>query len=137
MKNHSISLELPDGWTDQSVFSFFGPEEGDHLHVLTLVVDPSPSESDVAEYAQVRIDQFMESMQGAEILREGPKSLPIEADAYEVVTKWIPTDDTVFYRRDTYLLMNGKGYTFSVNFTKKTLKTLAHEVDQIIGSLTS
>ena len=128
-------MELPKGWIDQSVFSFFGPEDAGHQHILTLVVDPTPQERDISEYARTRIEQFMENMQGAEILREGPKDLPVEAESYEVVIKWIPTDDTIIYRRETYLFLGGKGYTFAINFTKKTLKTLAHEVDQMIGSL--
>lgn len=89
----------------------------------------------MAEYARARIDQFMENMQGAEVLREGPKELPIEADSYEVVFKWIPSENKIIYRRETFLYMEGKAYTFSINFTKKTFKTLAHEVDQIIASL--
>jgi hypothetical protein len=44
-------------------------------------------------------------------------------------------DGEVMFNKAIYLIENGVGYTFTANFSKKTLKTIAVAVERIIDSL--
>ena len=86
--NNRSKIELPDGWEDQSVHYFMGPEESGLHQSLSLQVDPQPNTDELADYARERIDQVLESIPGAEILKEEEKHLPNGVPAYEAVYKW-------------------------------------------------
>jgi hypothetical protein len=133
-KLNRFNLSLPESWEDQSVYFFKGPEDSGVQHTLTLVVDKTAGESVLADFARERIDKELSTIQGAEILKEEEKQLPNGNPAYEVVLKWIPVDDKIIFRKEVFLILNGVGYSFAANFSKKTIKTIGVEVDQIINS---
>jgi len=47
----------------------------------------------------------------------------------------VPADGTVIFRKMVFIIKDGNGYTFAINFSKKTIKTIGVEVDGIIDSL--
>lgn len=127
-------LDLPDGWEDRTVYLFMGPDDSGVQHMMQLTVDPDVEESDLAEYARVRIDNIMASLQGAEILKEEEKTLSDGRNAYELVYKWVPVEGQINFNKVVYLLIDGAGYTFTANFSKKTIKTIGVEVDRMIDT---
>ncbi len=133
-RNNQFRIELPDGWEDRTVHQFLGPDDSGVQHVLNLVVDPNAQTDDVEDYARDRIDQVIESMPAAEILKEGEKTLPSGVEAYEVVYKWVSPNGKVTFQKLVYMIRDGVAYTFSANFSKKTIKTIGVEVDRIIES---
>ena len=130
-----VRAELPDGWEDQTVYTFMGPEDGGFQHMLTLVIDPYADDADLAEYARERIDNAVGSLQGVEILKEEQKPLSGGLEAYECVYKWIPVEGKVILQKQVYAIKDGKGYTFSAGFSRKTIKTIGTQVDRIIESI--
>lgn len=132
--NNQFRINLPDGWEDRSVHYFMGPEDSGVQHNLNLVIDRQPVTDDVSDYAQDRINQVMETMPAAEILKEEEKTLPNGVPVYEVVCKWIPPNGTPTFQKLVYMIRDGVAYSFSANFSKKTLKTIGVEVDRIIES---
>jgi hypothetical protein len=114
-----------------------GPDDSGVQHMLTLVIDPSAGDANLSEYARERIDNTLNSLQGAEILKEEEKSLSNGHEVFECVYKWMPAEDTVIFRKQVFAIKDGSGYTFSSNFSKKTIKTIGVEVDQIINSIIS
>ncbi len=133
-RNNQFRIELPDGWEDRTVHQFLGPEDSGVQHVLNLVVDPNAQTDDVGDYARDRIDQVIESMPAAEILKEGEKTLANGVEAYEVVYKWVSPNGNVTFQKLVYMIRDGVAYAFSSNFSKKTIKTIGVEVDKIIES---
>jgi hypothetical protein len=133
-RNNQFRIELPDGWEDRTVHQFLGPDDSGVQHVLNLVVDPNAQTDDVEDYARDRIDQIVESMPAAEILKEGEKTLPNGVEAYEVVYKWVSPNGKVTFQKLVYMIRDGIAYSFSANFSKKTIKTIGVEVDRIIES---
>ena len=131
-----FTLLPPDGWEDQTVYTFKGPDDSGRQHFVTLTIDPSPGSDDVAEFARVRIDATLTTLQGAETLKDEPKDLPSGNPAYECVYKWIPVDGMVRFVKIIFLLIGGRGYTFSGTFSRKTIKTIALEMDQMVNSFT-
>jgi hypothetical protein len=132
--NAQFHIELPDDWEDRTIHQFLGPDDSGVQHVLNLVVDPNSQTDDVEDYARDRIDQIVESMPAAEILKEEQKNLPNGVEAYEVVYKWVSPNGNVTFQKLVYMIRDGVAYTFSANFSKKTIKTIGVEVDRIIDS---
>ncbi|MEW5994383.1 MAG: DcrB-related protein [Candidatus Zixiibacteriota bacterium] len=132
--NDRFRIELPEGWEDRTVHCFLGPEDGGVQHVLQLVVDRNVNTDDLAEYARDRVDQIIESMPAAEILKEEETTLANGSPAYEVVYKWVPATGQVMFQKLVYVIHDGVAYSFSAGFSKKTMKTIAVEVDRIINS---
>lgn len=132
--NDQFHIELPDGWEDRTVHQFLGPDDSGVQHVLNLVVDPNAQTDDVGGYARDRIDQIVESMPAAEIIKEESKTLANGVEAYAVVYKWVPPNGNVIFQKLVYMIRDGIAYSFSANFSKKTIKTIGVEVDKIIES---
>lgn len=132
--NNRFKIELPDGWEDQTIHYFMGPDESGLQHSLSLQVDPQPNTDDLGEYARERIDQALESIPGAEVLKEEEKQLPNGALAYEVVYKWAPSEDKVVFQKLVFVKHGKTMYNFNGTFTKKTIKTIGVEVDRMIAA---
>ena len=132
--NNNFLIILPDGWEDRTVHQFLGPDDSGVQHVLNLTIDPDPQTDDVEDYARDRIDQIVESMPAAEILKEEPKTLASGVEAYVAIYKWVPPNGNVTFQKLVYMICDGIAYSFSANFSKKTIKTIGVEVDRIIES---
>jgi hypothetical protein len=127
-------IDLPDGWEDRTVHYFLGPDDSGVQHMLNIVIDPNAATDDPAEYAQDRISQIVETMPAAEILKEEEKTLPNGVPVYEAVYKWVPPNGNVTFQKLVYMIHEGIAYSFSANFSKKTIKTIGVEVDRIVAS---
>lgn len=129
-----FTLELPGGWEDETIYSYRGPDDSGVQHRITLVIDRAANAESVDDFARMRIDTMMATLQGVEILKDEPKELASGIPAYECVYKWIPAGSDARFVKNVYLLAEGAGYTFSCAFSKKTLKTIGVEMDRIIES---
>jgi len=132
--NNQFRVDLPDGWEDRTVHLFMGPDDSGVQHMMQVIVDPDTEGADLEEYAGVRIDAIMESLQGAEVLKREEKTLENGRTVYECVYKWVPTDDEIIFRKTVFMIIDGAAYTFAGNFSKKTLKTIGVEMNRIIES---
>ena len=132
--NNRFKIDLPDGWDDQTIHYFMGPEESGQQHSLSLQVDTHPNSDELEEYARDRVDQVLESIPGAEVLKEEEKQLPNGASAYEVVYKWVPSENKVVFQKMVFVQHGKTMYNFNGTFTKKTIKTLGVEVDRMIAA---
>jgi hypothetical protein len=127
-------IDLPGEWEDQTVYVFMGPDDSGVQHMVHLVIDPELENNDLISYANSRIDAMMESLQGAEILKEEPKTLASGRQVYECVYKWMPVEGQIKFNKAVYLINEGVGFTFMANFSKKTIKTIGVEVERMIDS---
>jgi hypothetical protein len=129
-----FKVDLPSGWEDQSLYIFKGPDDSGVEHRIILTIDNDVTAPSLKEFAQERIEALLGSIQGAEILNEENKVLAGGDAAREFVIKWVPVDGQIIFRREILVLKGKKGYHFSANFSKKTIKTIGNEVDQILNS---
>jgi hypothetical protein len=132
--NNQFTIELPGDWEDRTIHLFMGPDDSNVQHMMQLAVDDDIENAELSEYARGRIDAAMESLQGAQILKEEERNLSNGRAVYECVYKWIPTDGQVIFQKLIYMIAEGTAYTFSANFSKKTIKTIGVEVERIIDS---
>ncbi len=133
--NNQFSINLPEGWIDTTTFTFQGPLDSGVQHNLVVIVDPSEKKDiDLKAYATRQLDTSKIALPGFELISEKEKNLSPEVEAYEIVYKYIPADEVIIFQKQVILLIDGKGYLFTASFSKKTLKTIASEVDKIIAS---
>jgi hypothetical protein len=132
--NNRFRISLPDDCVDQSLYLFNGPEVSGVQHNLTLVVDRILEDDSLEAFAQERIDIFMDSTPGTELVKQEMTTLANGKEACVAVVKWIPVEGTIIFQKRVYLVIDEIGYTFVANFTKQTLKTIGLQVDGIIDS---
>ncbi len=135
--NHQFRLSLPAGWSDQSIFVYSGPESHGIKHMLRLVIDPAVATGETLEsFARQRIQLTTASPMGmVETLKNEVKTLPSGVRAWEWVYKSVAADESITFNQFTYLILNGRGYTFSCIYTKMSWKLLAGQVEGIISTL--
>jgi len=129
-----FKIDLPSDWEDQTIYTYMGPEDSGTYHVLTLNIDHHVQAVSLSEFAREQIDAVLNSLQGAEVLKDEEITLENGNRAHEFVYRWVPTDDNVIFKKMVFMLLDDVGYIFTANFTKKTMKTLRLEVDKIINS---
>ncbi len=133
-QNSKFQVTLPEGWEDQTVHYFMGPDSSGVSHSLSLSIDRYPPSDDITVYAAERVEDLLESLPNAEELKQEERPMPDGADAVEAVIKWIPSEDKIVFQKLVFLMREDVAYTFKADFSKKTLKTVGPQVDEIINS---
>ncbi len=133
--NNQFSINLPEGWVDTTTYTFQGPNDSGVQHNLVIVVDPAVDKKmDLKTYVSKMLDISKIALPGFEIISENEKTMPSGIETHEVVYKYIPADEVIVFQKQVFMIIECKGYSFTASFSKKTLKTIATEVDEIIAS---
>ena len=133
--NNRFSLTLPEGWSDTTTFTFQEPNDSGVQHNLVIVVDHAVNKDmEVTLYAKQQIEVSKQALPGFEMINEQEKNIRSDLPAYEIVYKYIPADEVIIFQKQVFMIIEGKCYSFTSSFSKKTLKTIANEVDEIIAS---
>ena len=132
-----LAFKLPDGWQDETIYRFKGPDDGDTQHVVSLVVDRHAGDVSLEQYARDRIDMTLLTLQPSEALKDETTTLGDGQSAYEAIIKWVPVDGEVIFRKMIFVVHNGVGYYLSGNFTKKTIKTVALDMNRLMVNILS
>jgi len=128
------SINLPDNWEDQTIYTFKGPDDSGIQHNLVLIIDNEAGGVNLKTYAKLRLDSIKGTLPGFELLGEHEKALKSGYPAYEIVYKWAPADDTILFQKQVFTIIDGRAYNFTSSFSKKTIKTIGIQVDAIIDS---
>jgi hypothetical protein len=133
--NNLFQLNLPDGWKETTIHTFQGPHDSGVQHNLVLVIDPDvPKKTDLKEYARQQSGITKEALPGFALISESEKTMPNGAHTFDFVYKYVPGEGIELFQKQVFMIIEGKGYIFSATFSKKSLQTIACEVDQIIAS---
>ena len=133
--NHRYLVQLPDGWSDQTIHTFMGPDEGGLQHQILLGIDETGGGSDLESYAEERIQAHLTAQPELETLKREASVLPSGDPVYEWTFKLVTSDDAVLFHRMLFLKRHGCLYSFSGSFTKKTLQTLGSDFVKLVDSL--
>ncbi|MFC1572765.1 DcrB-related protein [Candidatus Eisenbacteria bacterium] len=133
--NHRFQIELTEGWQDQTVHSFVGPEGEDAQLSLFLRVEPEPESSDLVQYAHTRRNMMISALPDLEVLKDEEVELPSGRPAYDVVGKWIHPDGRTLFRRYLFLLRDGVGFVFWSDLSKRTLRIYGPEIDAMVDTV--
>jgi hypothetical protein len=129
-----FNIDLPDGWEDQTLYTFKGPDDSGVQHNLVLIIDNDPGGVDLATYAKLRLDSIKDTLSGFELMGEREKDLKSGNKAYEIVYKWSPGADKTLVQKQIFMIIGSKAYNFTASFSKKTIQTIGVQVDEMIDS---
>jgi hypothetical protein len=135
MADSIFKLDLPGGWTDQTVYNFRGPREAERDHQVMLVLTRELQHIDVGSFAKEWTYPLVSTLQGVDILKDEEITIPKGNQAYEFVYRWSPSESLQDIYKYVFVIKNGIGFTFSCQFSKRTLKTVGAGMIQLIESL--
>ncbi len=134
--NNLFRLTFPEGWEEITVHTYQGPDDSGVQHNIVLTINPNlDSKTDLADFVQAQLEASTASLPALEMLGKETVQHPAGMAMCEVVYRYKPADEVTCYQKQYYLIADGKGYIFTSTFSKKTLRTIAHDVDEIVRSL--
>jgi hypothetical protein len=134
--NHQFLITLPDGWRDTTCHIFEGPHDSGVQHNLVMtIVEPVDPKANLAKFAKDQIRESALDLPGFEMISEKEGRLQSSLPVYEVVYRYAPSDQQTLFQKVYFVIAAGKAYIFTSTFSKKTLQTVANEVDKIVATL--
>ncbi len=128
-------FDLPKGWLEPMVFNFIGPNEDGVEHNLLLTLDRSKRHDNIKDFAKERTQPILSGLKGAEVLKDEDITVDDGHPAWEFVYKWMPSDDKVTINKYVFVLIDGVGFTFSMQFNKKSYQTVGLQLKNVIESI--
>ena len=126
----------PEGWKETTVYTFEGPHDSGIQHNLVVTVLPGlHPDIDLETFAKQQTQTSAGMLPGFELLAEKPVAFFGNAPGFEIDYTYQPTDEVKFFQKQWYFSIDDKVYLFTATFNKKTVKTIAVEVERIIRSL--
>lgn len=136
MNNNTFQLTFPDEWKETTVHTFEGPFDSGLQHNLVVsVLPPLEKKISIAEYAKAQTLSGANMLPGFQLISEKDSALFDGVAGYEIVYKYKPSDDISYFQKQWYYEISDKVYIFTSTFSKKTLKTIMLDVEEIIRSL--
>lgn len=134
MQGFDFKIDLPEGWSDQTVYSFKGPTIDGIEHILYLSIDKQMQTDDVELFAKSKLDVIQSSLNNLNVLRSTLVTQNKGNPVYEFIGEWMPGDGYHPYKKYVFVLFDNRGFTFSLDFSKKTYKQLNFVMKKIINS---
>lgn len=131
--NYFTINKLQD-WQDKTVYIFHGPVTNGIQHNITINIDHEPQLENLQDYADWQIHSVEEQLQSCRLLLHDEVQLHNGLPAVREVFSWFPTDDLRIYQEQLYVMVDGKAFTLTASFTKKTRKTLGPQVERMLLS---
>jgi len=135
--NNAFFLTFPDSdWKETTIHTFEGPFDSGVQHNIVLMIDPDvPKDVSLKEYAKDQCERAATQLPGFEYVDQKEKIMRTGISAYEIIYKYMPTDEVVLFQKQWYMVIEKKIYIFTSTFNKKTLNTIANDIEGIIESL--
>ena len=108
--NFQFTITLPDGWEDNSIFTFMGPDVHGVRHMLNLTIDKNVGDHTVDSYARERIQLTQHSIGSADTLKDAPRTLPNGLPVHEWIYKTVPVDGKGQFHQQVYAVIDKRGY---------------------------
>lgn len=135
--NHRFIVDIPPGWSDQTIHTIVGPTDRGVQHTLTIAIDNDPETRDLEDYSRRRIEAMKSANPDLEVLKEEQIILPSGRPAFEFTTKSVSTSTPPIISKRIFLVDGHTVFTCSADFAKHTLHTLGTLVTAMIDSLTT
>lgn len=129
-----FNIDLPEGWENQTVYTFKGPDDSGVQHNLVLIIDGELEGLDLTTYAELRLKSIQDTLPGFELMGQREKDLKSGHKAYEIVYKWVPGEGKILVQKQVFTIIGDKSYNFTSSFSRKTIQTIGSQVDAIIDS---
>lgn len=134
--NHQFSILLPEGWKETTCYTFEGPHDSGVQHNLVLsIIGPIDPKANLPRLAKELLRDSAELLPGFELISERELRLQSSLPMHEVVYRYTPSDGQTLFQKQYFVIAGEKAFIFTSTFSKKTLQTVAIEVDRIVATL--
>lgn len=132
----TFAIDLYEDWQDKTVYILAGPATDDVQHNVTINVGHDVEVDSLIDFADWQVKSLEEELKGCRLLLKDQVQLDCGIPAYRAIFVWYPMEEVRLYQEQLYVLHEGRGYTLTASFTKKTRKTLGPKVERIMRSFT-
>ncbi len=133
MKSEDFVIEMPlPKWTDQTIYTFVGPEIDGRSHQILLMIDRSLKHADIERYARDKKKAVTDTLQSVEVLKNEQVTLKGGNPVFEYVIKWMIHEKIAEYRKYVFVLYKNQGFVFHMDFSRKTYRLLNEQMKKII-----
>ena len=131
---NTFSINLPDDWTDKTVFTLTGPVTEGIQHNITVTSQADLPVDNLLDFAEMQIQSLADTLKGCRLLLKEPILMEDSREAYRSIFVWWPTEEVRIYQEQVYVLHEQTGFTITASFSKKTRKTLGPEIERAMRS---
>jgi hypothetical protein len=103
-----VQIGQPSGWSDRSVITYVGPDDGDGSPSLVVTRDELDASIDVGRYAQMQDGAVRAGFEGVELLED--KETTVAGHPAVVLTYRWTHDDRTMRQRLWCIVDGGVGY---------------------------
>jgi hypothetical protein len=135
-RGNSFTLNLFDGWHDETLYSIYGPVTDGIQHNIIIVMNRDVTASALVDYADWNIASVEGELKGCRVLKREEIKLLNGMPAYRAIFRWYPNEKMRIFQEQIYVLVGTTGYKLTASFSKKTRKTLGPSVEQMMLSFT-
>jgi hypothetical protein len=133
LKSEDFVIEMPlPEWTDQTMYTFLGPEIEGKSHQILLMIDRILQHDDIERYARDKKKAITQSLQSVEVLKNQQITLQGGNPVFEYVIKWTIQDKKPMFRKYVFVLYKNQGFTFHMDFSRKTYPLLNDQMKKMI-----
>jgi hypothetical protein len=131
---NTFTINCLDQWQDKTIYILAGPVTDGLQHNVTITVGQDVPFSSAREFAEWQIGTTQQELKGCRLLKKGAITLASGTPAYHAIFSWIPTDGLKVYQEQIFVLSEGRAYTLTATFSKKSRKTLGPQVERMMLS---
>lgn len=126
----SFSVDIPEDWTDRTVFTLVGPVTDGVTHNITVIRQSDLETDSLEAFADLQIQSLESELKGCRLLLREPVRLASDEEAYRAIFVWWPTEEKRLYQEQIYVLHEGTGFTLTASFSKKSRKTIGPLIER-------
>lgn len=126
----SFTVDIPDDWTDRTVFTLVGPVTDGIAHNITVTRQSDLETDSLESFADLQIQSLENELKGCRLLLREPVRLASDEEAYRAIFVWWPTEEIRLYQEQVYVLHEKTGFTLTASFSKKSRKTIGPLVER-------
>jgi hypothetical protein len=135
-RGNSFTLNLYDGWQDETLYTIVGPVTDGVQHNIIVVMNRDVPTTALVDYADWNAASVEGELKGCRMLKKEQIKLDNGMPAFRAIFRWYPSDALRIFQEQVYVLVGTTGFKLTASFTKKTRKTIGPSVERMMLSFT-
>ncbi len=128
------SVEIPEDWTDLTVYAFRGPRVRDFEPVLSVQVEAGAGFPTADAFASDRLPRALRAASGGRLLCRDRIRLGSSTEGVRAEIRWSPSKEQTWFHRLLYVVHEGAGFVLGAHLTRHARGAIGRGVDAVMGS---
>jgi hypothetical protein len=131
---NGFSLEIPENWTDLTIYTFRGPRLRKFEPIACVQTEPGAGFADAESYATARLPLALRAASGGRLLRRQSVPLGSTAEGVAAEIRWAPSREATYFQRLLYAVFEDCGFVMSANLTPHARAAIAPTLNKLFAS---